>query len=84
MSEVPALWQRLGLPGLADIHVHFLPPAMLTKVWQYFDDAERHYGMAWPIPTGPIEGARIATLARWASAASRRCATRTSRGWRPG
>ncbi|MEO9240240.1 MAG: amidohydrolase, partial [Jatrophihabitantaceae bacterium] len=26
-AQVPLVWQQLGLPGLADIHVHFLPPA---------------------------------------------------------
>ncbi|WP_413250782.1 hypothetical protein [Sinomonas flava] len=31
--EIPAYLERLGLPGLADIHVHFLPPSMLEKVW---------------------------------------------------
>lgn len=31
-TEVPAFWQRLGLPGLADVHVHFLPPRMLRRV----------------------------------------------------
>lgn len=28
-AEVPAYWRALGLPGLADIHVHFLPEPML-------------------------------------------------------
>ena len=62
-ADVPALWQRLGLPGLADIHVHFLPRNMLAKVWQYFDQAEQHYGMAWPIHYRTSEADRIATLA---------------------
>ncbi len=59
---VPALWHRLGLPGLADIHVHFLPPSMLAKVWRYFDEAESHYGMAWPIQYRTDDAQRIATL----------------------
>jgi predicted TIM-barrel fold metal-dependent hydrolase len=62
-AEVAGVWQRLGLPGLADIHVHFLPPSMLAKVWQYFDDAERHYGLAWPIHYRTSEAGRLATLA---------------------
>jgi hypothetical protein len=48
-AEVPDYWRSLGLPGLADVHVHFLPPRMLAKVWAYFDRAEKHYGRAWPI-----------------------------------
>ncbi|HJQ02940.1 MAG TPA: amidohydrolase family protein [Jatrophihabitans sp.] len=62
-AEVVGVWRRLGLPGLADIHVHFLPPAMLAKVWRYFDDAERHYGLAWPIHYRTSEAGRLATLA---------------------
>lgn len=60
--EVPQVWQSLGLPGLADVHVHFLPPGMLAKVWQYFDAAEQHYGMAWPIQYRDDEQQRIDTL----------------------
>ncbi|MGI8667536.1 MAG: amidohydrolase family protein [Jatrophihabitans sp.] len=62
-AEVPAVWQRLGLPGLADIHIHFLPAAMLAKVWRFFDEAETHYGMAWPIHYRTEEADRIRTLA---------------------
>jgi predicted TIM-barrel fold metal-dependent hydrolase len=36
-SRVPAFWRGLGLPGLIDVHVHFLPPRMLRRVWAYFD-----------------------------------------------
>ncbi|WP_349826959.1 amidohydrolase family protein [Brevibacterium litoralis] len=48
-EDVPAYTAALGLPGLADIHVHFLPPPMERKVWAYFDEAGRHYGKEWPI-----------------------------------
>lgn len=48
-EEIPAYWARLGLPGLADIHVHFLPEPMLRKVWAYFDAAAANYGREWPI-----------------------------------
>lgn len=61
-TEVPAVWRRLGLPGLADIHVHFLPPSMLAKVWRYFDMAEQHYGIAWPINYRTSDADRMATL----------------------
>jgi predicted TIM-barrel fold metal-dependent hydrolase len=37
-SEVPAFWQSLGLPGLADVHVHFLPPRMLQRMWSRNDE----------------------------------------------
>ena len=61
-SDVPAVWRSLGLPGLADVHVHFLPERMLAKVWQYFDQAETHYGRAWPIQYRGSDAERIATL----------------------
>ncbi|RNI22083.1 amidohydrolase family protein [Flexivirga caeni] len=48
-AEIPGYLRTLGIPGLADIHVHFLPEPMLRKVWAYFDQAEQHYGTPWPI-----------------------------------
>lgn len=48
-AEIPAYVDSLGLPGIADLHVHFLPEPMLRKVWAYFDAAEAHYGVPWPI-----------------------------------
>ena len=38
-AEIPAFIAGLGLPGLADIHIHFLPERMLEKVWAVFDNA---------------------------------------------
>lgn len=61
-ADVPAVWQALGLPGLADIHVHFLPAPMLEKVWQYFDHAESHYGVGWPVQYRTSDEDRIARL----------------------
>jgi predicted TIM-barrel fold metal-dependent hydrolase len=61
-DQVPAYWQGIGLPGLADIHIHFLPERMLHKVWGVFDGAEAHYGQPWPIHYRTSEAERIATL----------------------
>jgi predicted TIM-barrel fold metal-dependent hydrolase len=36
-TDIPAFWQSLGLPGLIDVHVHFMPQNVLAKVWAYFD-----------------------------------------------
>jgi uncharacterized protein len=47
ISEVNAFWQGLGLPGLVDVHVHFMPPNVQAKVWAYFDRAGE--GRPWPI-----------------------------------
>ncbi|TWP36259.1 amidohydrolase [Leekyejoonella antrihumi] len=61
-ADIPAYVDALGLPGLADIHVHFLPEPMLRKVWAYFDDAGEHYGQEWPIEYRLDEQARLDIL----------------------
>lgn len=48
-QEVPAFTESLGLPGLTDLHLHFLPDPVQRKVWAYFDEAAAHYGTEWPI-----------------------------------
>jgi predicted TIM-barrel fold metal-dependent hydrolase len=47
--DVPAWWQALGLPGLFDVHVHFLPPNIQAAVWRQFDEAGPKIGRPWPI-----------------------------------
>ena len=61
-AAVPGFWQALGLPGLVDIHVHFLPPRVLAAVWRYFDQAPAHYGTRWPITYRLPDEARIGLL----------------------
>ena len=61
---MPAFCQALGVPGLADVHVHFLPEQVLAKVWRYFDRAEEHYGTQWPITYREDEQARLDRLRR--------------------
>ena len=61
-ADVPRFLAELGLPGLVDVHVHFLPERVMDKVWAYFDAAEPHYGMAWPIHYRTSEAERVATL----------------------
>jgi len=63
-AEVPAFWRDLGLPGLADIHVHFLPPRMLRRVWAHFDEAGPLVGTAWPIVYRWSDEERVAHLAQ--------------------
>jgi predicted TIM-barrel fold metal-dependent hydrolase len=64
-ADVPRYWRELGLPGLVDSHVHFLPPRVQTKVWHYFEDAEAHYGAQWPVAYAiPDEEERLAVLDR--------------------
>ncbi|MFZ5870629.1 MAG: amidohydrolase family protein [Actinomycetota bacterium] len=61
-AEVTARWQRLGIPGLADVHTHFLPPRMLRRVWAHFDETGPLIGRAWPITYRWSEADRVAHL----------------------
>ena len=61
-AEVPAFWRSLGLPGLLDAHVHFMPEPVMRKVWAYFDSAGPLTGREWPIVYRWPEPARLAHL----------------------
>ncbi|MGI8530170.1 MAG: amidohydrolase family protein [Geodermatophilaceae bacterium] len=61
-AQVPAYWRGLGLPGLVDMHVHFLPDRMQQKVWAYFDAGEQNYGAPWPVRYRLTESERLALL----------------------
>jgi hypothetical protein len=61
-DDVPRFLADLGVPGIVDVHVHFLPERMLRKVWAYFDNAVTHYGTPWPIQYRTSEPERVATL----------------------
>ena len=61
-EDIPAFCAALGIPGLADCHVHFLPPRMLRKVWSYFDSAGPLVGITWPIRYKWTDAERVAHL----------------------
>ena len=61
-ADVAGFVAALGLPGIVDVHVHFLPENVLRKVWAYFDGAVEHYGMTWPVHYRLPEPERVATL----------------------
>ncbi|MFP5023244.1 amidohydrolase family protein [Pseudonocardia phyllosphaerae] len=63
-GDVPRWTADLDLPGLVDVHVHFLPERMLAKVWAYFDQAQTHYGTPWPVQYRHDEAERYAILER--------------------
>jgi predicted TIM-barrel fold metal-dependent hydrolase len=48
-SDVPVWSERLGLPGLFDVHVHFLPPPVMRRVREQFDTAGPLIGRPWPL-----------------------------------
>jgi uncharacterized protein len=61
-AEVPAWTQRLGIPGLYDVHVHFLPPKIMAKVWAQFDSQGPLIGRPWPIRYRGSDEERVAQL----------------------
>lgn len=61
-DDVRMFWQRLGLPGLVDVHTHFMPEQVLRKVWAYFDAVGPLTGMEWPITYRHEEEERVALL----------------------
>ncbi|MFI0372475.1 amidohydrolase family protein [Actinomadura sp. 1N219] len=61
-SDVPAFWRALGLPGIIDVHVHFMPPRLMSAVWSYFDEAGPLIGTEWPIRYRDSEEERLAFL----------------------
>ncbi len=60
--DVPAFWQALGLPGLFDAHVHFLPEPIMRRVWDHFDGRGPLVGREWPITYRWSDEDRVAHL----------------------
>ncbi|MFW0795463.1 amidohydrolase family protein [Gordonia sp. CPCC 205515] len=61
-ADVRRLWHDLGLPGLIDVHTHFMPKPVMDKVWAYFDSAGPLVGREWPITYRADEDVRVAGL----------------------
>lgn len=62
-DDVRRFWERLGLPGLVDVHTHFMPERVLRKVWDYFDAlGPLTGGVEWPITYRADEDERLAVL----------------------
>jgi predicted TIM-barrel fold metal-dependent hydrolase len=57
-ADLPGFYAGLGLTGVVDIHVHFMPDRVLRKVWAYFDAL----GGAWPIRYRFDEAERVSVL----------------------
>lgn len=49
VAATRGFWEELGLPGLLDVHVHFLPPNIQRAVFAVFDAAGDKIGRDWPI-----------------------------------
>lgn len=61
-AEVRQLWSSLGLPGIVDVHTHFMPKSVMDKVWHYFDSAGPLVGREWPINYRTDEADRVRSL----------------------
>jgi hypothetical protein len=61
-EDLPRLWAELGIPGVIDVHTHFLPAPVMRAVWAYFDDAPSNYGVEWPITYRWREDERLTHL----------------------
>ncbi len=62
-ADVTRFWRRLGLPGLVDVHTHFMPDRVLRKVWDYFDGlGPLTGGVEWPITYRADEDERLAVI----------------------
>jgi predicted TIM-barrel fold metal-dependent hydrolase len=60
---VPAFCDALGIPGIVDIHTHFMPDRVLQKVWAWFDGVRTPGGEPfWPITYRGDEQSRLAAL----------------------
>jgi len=73
-GELPAFLDRLGIPGIFDVHVHFMAPEIMAKVQAYFDAAGPKLGRPWPIHYRGTDDERVAALraagVRWFSSLS--------------
>jgi uncharacterized protein len=61
-ADVAEWAAALGLDGLIDLHVHFLPDQVMAKVWAFFDQAAERYGTPWPVHYRLPQDDRLAVL----------------------
>jgi uncharacterized protein len=61
-AAVPDWAAAHGLPGLYDVHVHFLPPPVMARVWEHFDTAGPLIGREWPISYRGSDAERVEQL----------------------
>jgi predicted TIM-barrel fold metal-dependent hydrolase len=62
VAAVRKSWSELNLPGMIDVHTHFMPKSVLDKVWNYFDTAGPLVGRRWPISYRASESRRVEML----------------------
>ncbi|NVN52511.1 CorD2 protein [Mycolicibacterium hippocampi] len=68
-AEMRRLLDVLGLTSIIDVHTHFMPKAVMDKVWAYFDSAGPLIGRTWPIRYRLDERSRVEMLRSFGIAA---------------
>ena len=58
-DEIPGFLTALGLPGIVDAHVHFLPDRLQDAIWRWFD----RLTPPWPVTYRSSAQDRLAVLA---------------------
>jgi predicted TIM-barrel fold metal-dependent hydrolase len=58
-GDLPAFAEELGIPGLFDVHVHFMHPRVMAKVWAYFEELPN--GL-WPVTYRGSDEERVEQL----------------------
>lgn len=73
-GDLSAFLDELGIPGIFDVHVHFMAPEIMAKVRAYFDAAGPKLGRPWPITYRGTDDERVDALraagVRWFSSLS--------------
>ena len=62
MTDPRAFAAGLGIPGLQDLHTHFLPPRVMAKVRAQFDGAGPLIGRPWPLRYRDTDDALVEVL----------------------
>jgi len=58
-DDLPTFAADLGIPGIFDVHVHFMHPRVMAKVWAYFD---RVGTGLWPVEYRGTDDERVEHL----------------------
>ncbi len=61
---IPDWLQRLGVPGIVDLHVHFMPDRVQQKVWGFFDRVAETGAAPWPVTYRFSDQERVEILRR--------------------
>lgn len=61
-AEVRAYIAELDIPGMIDMHVHFMPDRVQQKVWGFFDRLPEMGEPAWPIAYRYSDAERVQIL----------------------